>query len=65
MMLPSRLDCPLSLKTPNMENTGFNDYVKIMFSRRYQLEQESRALAVQRDALLPKLVSGKVHVELE
>ena len=23
MMLPSRLDCPLSLKTPNMENTGY------------------------------------------
>ena len=22
MMLPSRLDCPLSLKTPNMGNTG-------------------------------------------
>ena len=24
MMLPSRLGCPLSLKTPNMGNTGYN-----------------------------------------
>ena len=24
MMLPSRLGCPLSLKTPNMGNTGLN-----------------------------------------
>ena len=24
MMLPSRLGCPLSLKTPNMENPGLN-----------------------------------------
>ena len=23
MMLPSRLGCPLSLKTPNMGNTGY------------------------------------------
>ena len=26
MMLPSRLDCPLSLKTPNMGNTGLSPY---------------------------------------
>ena len=25
MMPPSRLDCPLSLKTPNKENTGLKD----------------------------------------
>ena len=30
--------------------------------RRHQLEQESRALAAQRDALLPRLVSGEVRV---
>ena len=33
-----------------------------MFINRYQLEQESRALAEQRDALLPRLVSGEVRV---
>ena len=32
------------------------------FIRRYQLEQESRALAEQRDALLPRLVNGEVRV---
>ena len=26
MMPPSRLGCPLSLKTPNMENTGLKDF---------------------------------------
>ena len=26
MMLPSRLGCPLSLKTPNMGNTGLSPY---------------------------------------
>ena len=25
MMLPSRLGCPLSLKTPDMGNTGYTD----------------------------------------
>ena len=26
MLLPSRLGCPLSLKTPNMGNTGLEEY---------------------------------------
>ena len=28
MMLPSRLDCPLSLKTPNMGNPGILSYAR-------------------------------------
>ena len=28
MMLPSRLDCPLSLKTPNMGNPGYRGRLK-------------------------------------
>ena len=39
----------------------FNDYASIIFERRHQLEEESRSLASQRDALLPKLVSGEVR----
>lgn len=33
-----------------------------LFSRRHRLEQESRYLAAQRDALLPRLVSGEIKV---
>ncbi|MCY4529163.1 MAG: restriction endonuclease subunit S [Chloroflexi bacterium] len=40
----------------------FNDYTSAIFSRRHRLEQESRDLAAQRDALLPGLVSGEVKV---
>ena len=40
----------------------FNDYAATVFSRRHRLEQESRDLAEQRDALLPGLVSGEVAV---
>ena len=40
----------------------FNDYAGAIFSRRHRLEEESRALAAQRDALLPRLVSGEVGV---
>ena len=31
MLLPSRLGCPLSRKTPNMGNTGYNDAASILF----------------------------------
>ena len=40
----------------------FDQFVSTIFSRRHRLEEESRALAAQRDALLPKLVSGEVRV---
>ena len=40
----------------------FNDYVGTIFSRRHGLDEESRALAAQRDTLLPLLVSGEVGV---
>ena len=33
MMLPSRLGCPLSLKTPNMGNTGTTMSVSIQYLR--------------------------------
>ena len=38
----------------------FNLYASALFARRHRLEEESRALAAQRDALLPKLVSGQI-----
>ena len=40
----------------------FNDCASAIFSRCHRLEEESRSLAAQRDALLPKLVSGEVGV---
>ena len=39
---------------------AFTDHVAPIFNRRHRLEEESRALAAQRDALLPKLVSGEI-----
>ena len=41
----------------------FNDYASTIFTRRHQLEDESRTIAVRRDALLPVLVSGKMRVQ--
>ena len=38
----------------------FNDYASAIFSRCHYLKEESRTLAAQRDALLPKLVLGEV-----
>ena len=40
----------------------FNDCIGTIFTRHYYLEEESRTLADQRDALLPGLVSGEVRV---
>ena len=40
----------------------FNNYAGAIFTRRHHLEEGSRALADQRDALLPGLVSGEVRV---
>ncbi len=37
----------------------FKDYISTIFERRHQLEEESRSLAAQRDALLARLVSGE------
>ena len=39
---------------------AFGDHAATIFTRRYRLEEESRALSAQRNALLPKLVSGEV-----
>ena len=41
----------------------FNHYASAIFTRRHRLEEESRTLAAQRDALLPKLISGELRVE--
>ena len=40
----------------------FNHYVGTVFTRHHQLEEESRTLATQRDALLPQLVSGVIRM---
>ena len=42
---------------------AFSDYAATIFERRHRLEEESRALAAQRDALLPRLVSGEVKAD--
>ena len=42
---------------------GFNSYAVDIFLRYRHLEEESRALAAQRDALLSKLVSGELRVK--
>ena len=38
----------------------FNAYAGAIFSRQHQLEKECHSLATQRDALLPRLVSGQI-----
>ena len=40
----------------------FNAYASAIFSHQHQLEEECHSLATQRNALLPKLVSGEVQV---
>ena len=39
---------------------NFRNFARTIFVRRDQLDQEARALATQRDALMPELVSGSV-----
>ena len=41
----------------------FNNYVGTIFAIRHRLEEESHALAEQRDMLLPRLVSGELRLE--
>ena len=41
---------------------AFSNHIAPIFNRRYRLEEQSRALAAQRDALLPRLVSGELRV---
>ena len=40
----------------------FGEFTSAVFSRQHQLEEECHSLAAQRDALLPRLVSGEVGV---
>ena len=40
----------------------FDRHVAAIFIRRHRLDEESRALTSQRDALLPKLISGELWV---
>ena len=44
----------------NVVVEAFGSHATTIFTRRHHLEEESRALAAQRDALLPKLVSGEL-----
>ena len=41
---------------------AFNDYASSIFSHRRHLDEECHSLVAQRDALLPKLVSGELSV---
>ena len=42
--------------------SAFDRHVAPIFERRHRLDEESRALAAQRDALLPRLISGELPV---
>ena len=42
---------------------ALSSYANAIFARCHFLEEESRALAAQRDSLLPRLVSGELGVE--
>ena len=42
---------------------AFGRYVAPIFERRHRLDEESRTLAAQRDAVLPRLVSGELELE--
>ena len=46
----------------SMMMLAFDSHATAIFTRRHRLEEESRALAAQRDALLPRLVSGELRV---
>ena len=46
----------------SMMMLAFDSHATAVFTRRHRLEEESRALAAQRDALLPRLVSGELRV---
>ena len=43
---------------------AFNEYAKGIFTRQYGFQEQSRALAAQRDALLPGLASRAVGVRI-
>ena len=40
----------------------FSNCANAIFARRYLLDEESRSLAILRDALLPKLISGEIRI---
>ena len=40
---------------------AFSHHIAPIFDRHHRLEEQSRALAAQRDALLPRLVSGELR----
>ena len=42
---------------------AFEDYAATLFARCHRLDEESRALAAQRDTLLPRLVPGELQLE--
>ena len=41
---------------------AFDRHVAPIFERRHRLDEKSRTLTAQRDALLPRLVSGELRV---
>jgi type I restriction enzyme S subunit len=43
---------------------AFDDYVRPLFDRRHTASRESATLAAIRDALLPRLISGELHLSL-
>ena len=63
MMIPSRLGCPLSLKTPNMGNTDlywklYGHSVVLHTIRRLQMSATGCFLITQ-----PRLIAGTPHLE--
>lgn len=46
-------------------NTKFNNIVRPMFDKIFEIVQENQILTVMRDTLLPKLMSGEIQVPIE
>lgn len=50
---------------PEEVNTKFNNIVRPMFDKIFEIVQENQILTVMRDTLLPKLMSGEIPVPIE
>ena len=53
MMPPSRLDCPLNLKTPNMGNTGLCNRLRLLFNREFPYGQSPSSKGNPNEIVVP------------
>ena len=62
LLTQSDLKAQLVILPPGNVLKHFDDWTTRLFDSKEKKREESRALATQRDALLPKIVSGEVRV---